>query len=154
GPRLAALYALFAATMLLVLLADGVFTFLLVWEAMSLVGYGIVVHEHESDEVRRAGFVYLALAHVGTAFIARGVFVVVGPAPGSRLDFASVAPTAVNLPPLTRDLVFVACLIGFGAKAGAVPLHIWLPRAHPVAPSHVSALMSGVMIKTAVYGLM
>jgi len=155
GPRLAALYALFAASMLLVLLADGVFSFLIAWEAMSLVGYLLVTHEHQLDEVRRAGFVYLAMAHLGTGFIVVGLFALVAATPGNPLDFAGLAAGAGGVAggQLTRDLVFVACLVGFSTKAGAVPLHVWLPRAHPVAPSHVSALMSGVMLKTALYGM-
>jgi hydrogenase-4 component B len=153
GARLAVLYNLFAATMLLVLLADGVFAFLLAWEVMSLVGYLLVVHEHERAEVRRAGFVYLVMAHLGTGFIVVGLLLLVAGTPGAPLEFGRLAVAAAALPPLARDGAFLACLIGFGVKAGCVPLHVWLPRAHPVAPGHVSALMSGVMLKTALYGL-
>jgi hydrogenase-4 component B len=153
GARLAALYDLFVATMLLVLLADGVFAFLLFWELMSLLGYLLVVHEHERAEVRRAGFVYLVMAHLGTGFIVAGLLLLVAGTPGAPLDFGALAAAGPTLPAPSRDAVFLACLVGFGAKAGCVPLHVWLPRAHPVAPGHVSALMSGVMLKTALYGL-
>ncbi|HEY3110111.1 MAG TPA: proton-conducting transporter membrane subunit, partial [Chloroflexota bacterium] len=151
GARLAALYNLFVATMLLVLLADGAFSFLIAWEAMSLVGYLLVAHEHEQAEVRRAGFVYLAMAHLGTAFVVGALFWLLTGAPS--VDFAGLAGGAAALGPLARDAIFLALLIGFGTKAGLAPLHVWLPRAHPVAPSHVSALMSGVMLKVALYGL-
>jgi hydrogenase-4 component B len=153
GPRLAAWYCLFVGAMLLVLLADGLFGFLLAWEAMSLVGYLLVTHEHAEARVRRAGFVYLVMAHLGTGFILLGFLALAGHAGQPSPSFAQLAGVGAALPPWLRDLIFVALLIGFATKAGAVPLHVWLPRAHPVAPAHVSALMSGVMLKTALYGL-
>jgi hydrogenase-4 component B len=150
GARLAAAYALFVATMLLVLLADGVFVLLFAWESMSLAGYLLVVHEHERAEVRRACLVYLVMAHGGAAFIVAGLLLLW--ATGGAMDFGAIA-AAPGFPSLVRDAAFLALLVGFGTKAGAVPLHVWLPRAHSVAPSHVSALMSGVMLKTALYGI-
>jgi hydrogenase-4 component B len=149
GPRLAASCALFVAAMLVVLLADGVYTFLLAWEAMSLVGYVLVVHEHEREDVRRAGFVYLVMSQLGTAFVVAGLLWL--SALGGTMELGGLA--AVPLAGPARDVAFVALLLGFATKAGAVPVHVWLPRAHPVAPSHVSALMSGVMLKVALYGI-
>ena len=138
--------------MVLVVLADSVFTFLFAWEAMSLVSFFLVIHHHRQDEVRRAGYIYLVMTHASTAFLLAG-FLVLFAAAGS-LDFAQLRAAAATLPSLTRDLVFLAALVAFGTKAGVIPLHVWLPRAHPAAPSHVSALMSGVMIKIAIYGLL
>jgi hydrogenase-4 component B len=153
GPRLAAAYNLFIVAMLLVLLADGVFTFLLCWEVMSLAGYLLVTHEHERREARRAGFIYLALSHLGTAFLIGGLFWLVSVAGSTTSEFQSIAGHVGGLAPVTRDAIFVLIAIGFSAKAGVMPFHIWLPRAYRVAPSHASALSSGVMIKTAIYGL-
>lgn len=150
GPRLAAAFNIFQLTMLLVLVLDSVFAFLVAWEAMSLASYVLVVHEHERRAVRRAGFVYLAMTHVGTAFLTIS-FLILASA-GHGLDFAALRAGAAQLGSEMRAIVFLGALIGFGAKAGLVPLHVWLPRAHPVAPSHVSALMSGVMLKIAIYG--
>jgi hydrogenase-4 component B len=152
SPGVAAVYNGFLAAMVLVVLADTVFAFLCAWEAMSLLSYLLVVHEHQHAEVRRAGYLYLVMTHVGTAFLVPAflaLFVVTG-----SLDFGSFRAAAPTLPSLTRNLVFLLALVGFSTKAGVIPLHIWLPQAHPAAPSHVSALMSGVMIKTAVYGLL
>ncbi len=113
---------------------------------MSLASFFLVMFDHEKDEVMRAGWTYLAATHLGTAFLLV-MFLVLGA--GGSLDFSAL--TASGLP---AALVFAAALIGFGTKAGFVPLHVWLPEAHPAAPSHVSALMSGVMIKTGIYGLL
>ncbi|MCL5264833.1 MAG: hydrogenase 4 subunit B [Chloroflexi bacterium] len=148
---LSAAYNGFLAAMALVILADSVFAFLFAWEAMSLVSFFLVIHNHRQDEVRRAGFIYLVMTHASSAFLLGGFLVLFANA--GSLDFAAIRSAAANLPPLSRDLAFLGALIAFGTKAGVIPLHVWLPRAHPAAPSHVSALMSGVMIKTAVYGL-
>ncbi|TAK31324.1 MAG: hydrogenase 4 subunit B [Chloroflexota bacterium] len=142
----------FLATMALVVLADSVFAFLFAWEAMSLVSFFLVIHHSEQKEVRRAGFVYLVMTHAGTAFLLVGFFLL-STAAGS-LDFEALRAASTSLSPLVRDSVFLLALVAFGTKAGIIPLHVWLPRAHPAAPSHVSALMSGVMIKTAIYGLL
>jgi hydrogenase-4 component B len=150
GARLAANVNLFLATMLLVLVLDTVFAFLVVWEAMSLASFLLVVHDHERPDVRRAGFVYLVMTHVGTAFLTAALLILA--AAGKGLDFAALRAGAAALDPTLRAIVFLGALVGFGTKAGLVPLHVWLPRAHPVAPSHVSALMSGVMLKIALYG--
>jgi hydrogenase-4 component B len=151
GPRMHAATGLFVASMLLVVVADGVMTFLVAWELMSLSSYFLVVHHDDDPEVRRAGFVYLVMTHIGTVALT-GAFLMLAAA-GGGLDFDALRVGAARLGPLARDGVFLLCIVGFGVKAGLIPLHVWLPRAHPVAPSHVSALMSGVMLKTAVYGL-
>lgn len=146
----AAFYA-FVAAMAGVVLADGVFSFLLFWELMSLASFVLVVHDHQIAEVRRAGFIYLAMAHAGAGFLIAAFLLLAGQA--GSLDFAAFRNNAGSLPPLLRNAAFLLFLVGFAAKAGVIPLHIWLPRAHPAAPSHVSALMSGVMIKMGIYGM-
>jgi len=147
-----AAYNSFLASMVLVVMADSVFAFLFAWEAMSLVSFFLVIHHHQQKEVRRAGYIYLVMTHVSTAFLLAG-FLVLFAAAGS-MDFGDLRLAAARLPALSRDVVFLMALVAFGTKAGVIPLHVWLPRAHPAAPSHVSALMSGVMIKVAIYGLL
>jgi len=148
---LGGLYNAFLLSMTLVILADNGFFFLIVWEVMSLVSYFLVVTEHEKPETRYAGFFYLIMTHVGTAFIIVTYLIFYQQA--GTFSFEAFRHPAAPLPEGFRTLAFAAALIGFGTKAGIVPLHVWLPYAHPAAPSHVSALMSGVMIKTAIYGL-
>lgn len=148
---LGSLFNAFLGSMTLVVLADNGFFFLIVWELMSLVSYFLVVTEHEKAEVRYAGFFYLIMTHVGTAFIIL-TFLILFQTDGS-FSFEIFRHPEQPLPEGMRTLVFLMALIGFGTKAGIVPLHVWLPYAHPAAPSHVSALMSGVMIKTAIYAL-
>src|SRR6185295_17084326 len=147
-----ALYNGFLLSMTLVVIADNAFFFLIVWELMSLVSYFLVVTEHEKAEVRYAGFFYLIMTHVGTAFIML-TFLIFFQEVGS-FSFEAFRHPEQPLPEGMRTLAFVVALIGFGTKAGIVPLHVWLPYAHPAAPSHISALMSGVMIKTATYALL
>ena len=148
---LGSLFNAFLLSMTLVVLADDGFFFLLVWELMSLSSYFLVVTEHDKAEVRHAGFFYLIMTHVGTAFILL-MFLVFFREAGS-FSFEAFRQSASPLPEDIRTLAFLTALIGFGAKAGIVPLHVWLPYAHPAAPSHVSSLLSGVMIKTAIYGI-
>ncbi len=149
---LASFFALFLATMALVVLAGTVFAFLLAWEAMTLVSYFLVVHEHSAWEVRRAGLTYLVMSHAAAAAILVSMILLsIGT---GTTSFAQMATLAGGLSPLVRDCVFLAAVIGFGTKAGLVPFHIWLPEAHPSAPSNVSALMSGVMIKIGVFGVL
>jgi hydrogenase-4 component B len=143
---------LFLLTMTLVVLADNVLTFLLLWEAMSLASYFLVMTEHDGPDTTAAGGWYLAMTHVGLALILTAFVLLIPPAGGS--SFAELRLTAEGLPPAARGLVFTLAVLGFGGKAGLVPLHVWLPRAHPAAPSHVSALMSGVMVKLGVYGVL
>jgi hydrogenase-4 component B len=129
---------------------DGL-TFLLAWEGMTLASYVLVVSDTRSDENVHAGLFYLVMAHAGTAALLV-VFLTLA-ARGHGFDFNSLREAARGLDGSTRTALFVLVLIGFGAKAGVVPLHVWLPKAHPAAPSHASALMSGVMLKVALYGI-
>ena len=139
---------LFLLGMELVVLADDAFLFMIAWELMSLSSYFLVAFQHEHPANRRAGFLYLLLAHLGGLAILLS-FAVLAANGG---DFSFDAMRAAH-PDLTwGSIAFGLALLGFGMKAGLLPLHVWLPEAHPVAPSHVSALMSGVMLKVAVYG--
>lgn len=138
------------ASMVLVLLARGAVVLLVAWEIMTLTSYVLVAFEHEEAEVRRAGWVYLIAGHVGVAFLV-GFLLVLGRHAGG-LEFAAYASKPAG--GAFAVLVFVLAVIGFGVKAGIVPLHVWLPEAHAVAPSHVSALMSGVLIKLGLYGIL
>jgi hydrogenase-4 component B len=143
---------LFLLSMVAVVTVDNGVSFLLAWEFMSLVSFFLVMLEHEKPEVRKAGFVYVAMTHFGTVFIILS-FLTLFFFTGS-LDFSVFEQAATQLPASIKNVVFLMAFIGFGTKAGMIPLHVWLPRAHPAAPSHVSALMSAVMIKTAIYGLL
>jgi hydrogenase-4 component B len=140
-------FNLLVACMVLVVTARNAVLFLVAWETMALASYMLVVFEDERDDVRRAGRTYLIATHLGTGALLV-LFLLLGQSSGS-LDFADLGPGAGSL-----TLLFVLAMIGFGTKAGFVPLHVWLPEAHPASPSHVSALMSGVMIKTGLYGLL
>lgn len=148
---LGALFNGYLLCMTFVVLADNGFFFLLAWELMSLLSYFLVVTEHEKADVRYAGVFYLIMTHVGTAFIVVA-FLIFFQSTGS-FSFETFRHPGQPLHEGMKTLVFLMALVGFGTKAGIVPLHVWLPYAHPVAPSHVSAVMSGVMIKTAIYGL-
>lgn len=148
---LGSLFNGFLLSMTLVVIADNGFFFLLVWELMSLFSYFLVVTEHEKSDVRYAGLFYLIMTHVGTAFILL-TFLLLFQGGGS-FSFQAFRQPEHPLPDGMKTMAFLMALIGFGTKAGIVPLHVWLPYAHPAAPSHISALMSGVMIKTAVYAL-
>ena len=140
---------LFIAAMLLVVSVANAFYFLIFWESMTLASYFLVIFEHEKSESVDAGYLYFVIAHIGTALIMLAFLVLYQHT--RSFDFSSFRDA--TLPQATKNLVFLLAFFGFGAKAGIVPLHIWLPRAHPAAPSHASALLSGVMIKTAVYGI-
>ena len=140
---------LFVAGMLLVLLADDALVFMIAWELMSVSSYFLVTYQHQNAANRRAGFLYLLMAHVGALAILLGFGVLAGF--GGAFTFDAMRHT--DLPSLWASIAFGLALFGFGMKAGMVPVHAWLPEAHPVAPSHISALMSGVMIKVAIYGL-
>ena len=143
-------YHVFLASMGLVLLADDAYSFMVAWETMALSSYFLVTAQHRIPEIRSAGFLYLLIAHIGAISILLSFGVMQG---GSWL-FTFDAMRAATLAPEWAAVAFLLALFGFGAKAGLVPLHIWLPEAHPAAPSPVSALMSGVMLKTAVYGIL
>jgi len=139
---------LFVAGMQLVVLADDAFMFMVAWEVMSLASYFLVAFEHQHAANRRAAFLYLLMAHVGALAILLGFGVLAGLGGGFTFDAMRAAPQGIGW----ASIVFALALTGFGVKAGLVPVHAWLPEAHPAAPSHVSALMSGVMLKVAVYG--
>jgi len=141
----------FLAGMVLVALARNVLTFLVMWEAMSLASYFLVMTEAEHRETQYAGWLYLVTTHAGFACLLIGFLLMAHGTGTMNLGEWRAASAALSDP--VRHAVFVLLALGFGAKAGVVPLHIWLPKAHPAAPSHVSALMSGVMIKLGVYGL-
>ncbi len=146
------MFNLFLLTMSLVTLADNVLTFLLMWEGMSLTSYFLVMVEASEERTRNAGLWYIGMTHAGLALLLPAFLLFTGgTGPGAFANLRAIAP---SLAPGVRDAVFLLGFLGFGLKAGIVPLHVWLPRAHPAAPSHVSALMSGVMIKMGVYGLL
>lgn len=145
-----AFFNLLVASMLMVAVARDSMLFLLAWEVMSLSSFFLVIFEHEKAEVQRAGWIYLIATHIGTAFLLV-MFLLLGRQSGS-LDFETFALNGVS--GSVASVVFLFAVIGFGTKAGFMPFHVWLPEAHPAAPSHVSALMSGVMIKTGIYGLL
>ena len=131
--------------MVLVVIARNAVLFLVAWELMALTSFFLVTFEDEKESVRKAGWTYLVASHLGTAFLL-AMFVLLGREAGS-FDFDRFAPSAAGV-------LFLLAVIGFGTKAGFMPFHVWLPEAHPAAPSHVSALMSGVMIKMGIYGLL
>ena len=141
-------YHVFLSSMVMVVLADDAFTFMVAWETMALSSYFLVTTQHRVPEIRSAGFLYLLLAHVG----AIGLLLCFGVLQGGSWHFTFDAMRDAELSPAWASAAFGLALFGFGAKAGLVPMHVWLPEAHPAAPSPVSALMSGVMLKTAIYG--
>lgn len=149
--RSAAAYPVFIASMALVFGSDDAFAFLFAWEIMALSSALLVVGRDPSASAARAGYVYIAVTHVATAALIVGFGILAAAAGSTRFDAFDAA--AAGLSPAMRDIVFLLLLVGFATKAGAIPLHGWLPMAHPVAPSHVSALMSGVMIKAGVFGV-
>ena len=143
-------YHLFLASMGFVLLADDAYAFMVAWETMALSSYFLVTAQHRIPEIRSAGFLYLLMAHVG----AIAILLSFGVMQGGSWQFTFDAMRSATLAPEWAAIAFLLALLGFGAKAGIVPLHVWLPEAHPAAPSPVSALMSGVMLKTAIYGVL
>jgi len=150
-PLLGLMFNLFLLSMSLVTMASNALTFLILWEAMSLTSYFLVITESAEEGTLGAGLWYAAMTHAGLALLMAAFILLAGGGSGS---FADLRASSAALPPAVRNAAFVLFLLGFGSKAGIVPLHIWLPRAHPAAPSHVSALMSGVMIKLGIYGLL
>src|SRR5674476_132784 len=138
--------------MALVLLADDAYMFMVSWETMALSSYFLVTTDHNVPDIRKAGFLYLLIAHVGAIAILLSFGVMQGGHGIGAYTFAAMR--AAHLPVFWSSVAFLLALFGFGAKAGVLPLHVWLPEAHPAAPSPVSALMSGVMLKMAIYGLL
>ncbi len=137
------------ASMMFVVMSSGGFSFLFAWELMTIASFILIPFEAERQETRRAALNYLVMMHIGFIFLVIG-FVLVANVTGSA-NFAAIVEYFKIAKPLP---LFIIMFIGFGMKAGLFPMHIWLPEAHPAAPSHVSAIMSGVMIKTGVYGIM
>src|SRR3972149_4176816 len=148
-------YSLFMAGMFMVVLADDAFFFLISWEVMALASYFLVMFEDEKTENRRAAFLYLVVAHVGAIAILLSFGVMAGLATGFETfnGYTFDAMREAKFSSGWATVAFFLAFFGFAAKAGVVPLHVWLPEAHPVAPSNVSALMSGIMLKTAIYGI-
>ena len=142
-------FHVFLAGMALVLLADDAYAFMVSWELMALSSYFLVTTNHRIPEIQRAGYLYLLIAHVG----AIAILLCFGVLQANTGDYTFANMRAQELSPFWASCAFLLALFGFGAKAGILPLHVWLPEAHPAAPSPVSALMSGVMLKTAIYGL-
>jgi len=145
------LLALFVLSMCMVVTAGNLFSFLVFWELMSLTSYFLVVFDHTHNKSVRAGTIYLIMTHIGTASLMAAFFILYAHA--GSFDFFAVKQAAAAMPAQMRNTVFLLLLFGFATKAGVVPVHIWLPFAHPQAPSHISSIMSGVMIKTAIYGM-
>jgi formate hydrogenlyase subunit 3/multisubunit Na+/H+ antiporter MnhD subunit len=145
-----ALYQLLVAVIVLVLVAKNAVLFLVAWELMTFVSYFLIIFYNEKESVRKAGYIYLIATHTG-AFCLLVMFLLMGAQAGST-NFDQMS--AAVFPSGLAALIFVLGLFGFGVKAGFIPLHIWLPHAHPAAPTHISALLSGVVIKIGIYGLM
>jgi hydrogenase-4 component B len=143
-------YHIFLASMAFVLIADDAYLFMVTWESMALSSYFLVTTEHRSEQNRKAGFIYLLIAHLG----AISILLSFGVLHGGHGDYTFEALRRAQLSEFWATVAFALAFFGFGAKAGMLPLHAWLPEAHPAAPSPVSALMSGVMIKTAIYGML
>jgi hydrogenase-4 component B len=141
---------LFMGAMVLVVTVTNAFFFIIFWELMTLASYFLVVWEFDKKESAQTGFIYFLVAHVGAALIMVAFFLFFGNA--GTFDFAGIRSAALS--PAAKNIVFVLAFLGFGAKAGMVPLHFWTPDTYAAAPSHVSALMSSVMKKTAIYGIL
>jgi hydrogenase-4 component B len=144
-------YNLLVLSMYCTVLAADIFTFLVSWETMAVASYFLVVFER-NEETALAGLFTVVMTHIGTAFII-GLFLILAHFSGG-MDFASMRSSAALLPAGVKSVIFLFALIGFGTKAGVIPLHTWIPRAYPIAPSNITPLMSGVMIKIALYGFL
>ena len=150
------LFNIFHLSLVLVVTAGNAVLFLIMWETMSVSSYLLVMYENRKLESVSSGLLYVVMTHLGTALLTIAFIVMWLYTPGSHsFDFSAFRDLGElgAMPDLARNIAFILLLIGFGTKAGLVPLHVWLPQAHPAAPSNVSAMMSGVMVKTAVYML-
>jgi formate hydrogenlyase subunit 3/multisubunit Na+/H+ antiporter MnhD subunit len=145
-------FNLLFASMVVVILARNGVLFLVAWEVMALSSFFLVTFEDDKAPVRDAGRLYLIATHTGTAFLL-ALFVTLAHGTDS-MDFARWSGAGAPMAPTLAGVLFLLAVVGFGTKAGLVPLHVWLPEAHPAAPSHVSAVMSGAMIKMGIYGLL
>jgi hydrogenase-4 component B len=144
-------YHLLFGTTVLVLVSGDILSFLLAWEAMSIFCYLLVNFAHEREETTRSGFLMLAMSEAGTLSAALAFLILAKTS--SSIDFASLKSASTHLGPLARWWVFLLSFFGFGVKAGLVPSSTWLPRAHPVAPGNVSALLSGIILNLGIYGI-
>lgn len=149
GRKLRLFYGTLTAGMALVVIARNAILFLFGWEMMALSAYFLVTTEQHQQEVREAGWIYLVAAHVATLCLF-ALFALLRAASGS-FTLAPLSPDSLS--PAMASVIFALALVGFGLKAGIMPLHVWLPSSHAIAPSHVSAIMSGVIIKMGIYGL-
>ena len=143
------LYVLFILSMLLVFVAGNGILFFMAWEAMAIVSYFLVVFESENLETRRAGLIYIVMTNVSAALLLIALLLMY-----QYTGSFDLSGNGGQIPGNIKNIMFLLFLIGFGTKGGIAPLHVWLPRAHPAAPGPISALMSGIMIKTAIYGLL
>lgn len=143
-------YNLFILSMILLVASSNLLLFLVFWELMSLLSYFLVIYEHEKKDVQKAGSIYIIMTHIGTAFITAAFILIAAFAHSFDLSVIST----VSIPGNYANIIYIFLLIGFGTKAGIIPLHVWMPLAYNVAPSNVTALMSGVMKKMSIYGLL
>ena len=143
-------YSLLIAGMIMVLIARNAVLFIIAWEIMSLSSFFLVISDKKNSETIRAGWIYFVTAHIGTAFLF-ALFFLLSSAAGSP-DFSTWK--GAQWLAGHQDIVFILAVVAFGLKAGFIPFHVWLPLAHPAAPSHISGLMSGIMIKMGVYGIL
>jgi hydrogenase-4 component B len=145
-------YHLLFASIVLLLIANDIFSFLLTWEIMSILSYLLVNYEHEKDENTSSGYLMLAMSEAGTILVALAFLLLIN---GSgSLDFASLKSASAGLGDNSRWAIFLLSFFGFSVKAGLVPVNSWLPRAHPAAPGNVSAVLSGVIVNLGIYGIM
>lgn len=143
-------YHVFLASIAMVVIADDAYVFMVVWETMAFSSFFLVLANHRIPEIRNAGYIYMLVAHIG----ALGILLCFGLLQANTGDYTFANMRAQHLTPFWGSVAFVLAVFGFGAKAGILPLHVWLPEAHPAAPSPFSALMSGVMLKIALYGIL
>ncbi len=143
-------YHLFLASIAMVVIADDAYVFMVMWETMALSSFFLVIANHRIAEIRDAGYLYMLIAHIG----ALGILLCFALLQANTGDYTFANMRAQHLTPFWGSVAFILAVFGFGAKAGILPLHVWLPLAHPAAPSPFSALMSGVMLKIALYGIL
>ncbi len=144
---LVSLTAFFVLMMLLVVTSANLFAFIFFWEAMSIASFLLVMFEHEKAETQRAGLFYFTMTQLSTLFLLLAFFSIY------RISGSLEIQAVTGIAPAAKNLIFAALFVGFAVKAGLIPFHKWLPYAHSAAPSHISALMSGVMLKVAIYGM-
>ncbi len=142
-------YFLLSSALVFIVLANNVILFLGAWEMMSVSSYFLIVFHDEESSVRRAGFLFLIASHCGTFLLILMFFLMASN--GGSMNFDVISHSGFS--PVLAGVIFLLAIVGFGVKAGFLPLHIWLPHAHPAAPSHISAVLSGVMIKMGIYGI-